>query len=151
MAEPAKVHTFSSILDRKGTDIKRPPPMPVGTYVWVVKGLPRFDKSSKKQTDFVEFNVVALQALDDVDPGDLEAMGGVVDKTTTITFYLTEKSAYRLTEFMHDDLGIDDDQETRAMIDQTPGKQFLGHVKHVPSSDGKGVYWEIDQTAPLES
>jgi len=37
------------------------------------------------------------------------------------------------------------------LLDQSPNQQFLGHVKHTPSKDGKGVYWEIDQTAPLES
>lgn len=154
MAEPkaANVTTFSAILDRPAQDIKRPPPMPTGTYIWVVKGLPEFGKSSKKQTDQVQFTVVALQALDDVDQEQLAEVGGCVDKSTTITFYITEKSAYRLTEFLRDDLMIDEEgKSTRHMIDESPGKQFLGHVKHTPSADGKGIRWEIDQTAPLES
>jgi hypothetical protein len=150
----APIGKFSSILDRPSGEIKRPPPMPTGTYVWVTKGLPRLDKSSQKQTDFAEFTVAAVASLDDVDQEALQAIGGLAGKETTITFYLTEKSAYRLTEFMVDDLGIDNEggtKSSRAMLDESPNHQFLGHVKHVPSKDGKGVYWEIDVTAPLES
>jgi hypothetical protein len=145
---------FSSILDRPASEIKRPPPLPPGTYIWTVKGLPRQDKSTQKQTEFIEFTVVPVAPLDDVDEDSLKEIGGLAGKQTTLTFYLTEKSAYRLTEFMKDDLCIEDDdgkKSARAMIDETPNKQFLGHVKHTPSKDGKGVYWEIDQTAPLES
>src|SRR5882762_625722 len=146
--------TFSSILDRPSGEIKRPPPLPTGTNVWTVRGLPRLDKSSLKQTDFAEFTVVPTSPLDDVDTDALKECGGLVGKEGKITFYLTEKSAYRLTEFMKDDLKIDDEdgnKPSRAMLDETPNCQFLGHVKHTPSKDGKGVFWEIDQTAPLES
>jgi hypothetical protein len=151
MAEAGK---FSSILDRPSGDIKRPPPMPTGSYVWVTKGLPRLDKSSQKQTEFAEFTVAPVAALDDVDQESLAEIGGLAGKQTTITFYLTEKSAYRLTEFLVDDLKLDNEDgkvPTRVLLDQSPNQQFLGHVKHVPSKDGKGVYWEIDLTGPLES
>jgi hypothetical protein len=152
--EMAATGTFSSILDRPSGEIKRPPPMPTGTYVWVTKGLPRLDKSSQKQTEFAEFTVAPTAALDDVDMEALKEVGGLAGKESKLTFYLTEKSAYRLTEFMVNDLQIDDDggkKSSRAMLDESPNHQFLGHVKHTPSKDGKGVFWEIDLTAPLES
>lgn len=154
MAEAATQGKFSSILDRPSGEIKRPPPLPTGTYIWTVRGLPRLDKSAQKQTDFVEFTVVPTTPLDDVDMAAVAACGGLAGKEGRLTFYLTEKSAYRLTEFLVDDLKIDSDdgnKQTRAMLDESPNSQFLGHVKHTPSKDGKGVYWEIDITAPLES
>lgn len=150
MATPS----FAPILDRPSGEIKRPPALPVGTYLWVIKGLPRQDKSSKKQTEFVEFNVTPLQALEDVDAEQLAEIGGLAEKSSTLTFYLTDKSAYRLVEFMRDDLQIDDEdgnKSSRQMLDETPGRQFLGHVKHTPSEDGKAVYANIDGTAPVES
>jgi len=152
--EPMATGTFSSILDRKSGDVKRPPPMPTGTYVFVVKGLPEHGKSSLKQTPFVEFTVVPTTPLDDVDQEQLAACGGLTGKSATLTYYDTEKAGYRLTEFLKDDLRIDDEEGekgVRAMVDESPNCQFLGHVKHTPSKDGKGVFWEIDQTAPLES
>mgnify|MGYP001593996052 CR=1 FL=1 len=146
--------TFSSILNRPSKEAKRPPPLPTGTYVWIIKGMPESGKSSKKQTPFWKFIVVPQQSLDDVDEDQLKECGGLADKSGELTFYDTEKAGYRLIEFMRDDLGIDDDNGEKlglAMIDETPNKQFLGHVKHTPSADGKGIRWEIDQTAPLES
>jgi hypothetical protein len=146
--------TFSSILDRKSGDVKRPPPFPTGTYVWTVKGLPEHGKSAQKQTPFVKFTVAPAAALDDVDQEALQAFGGIGGVTKDLTFYDTEKSGYRLTEFLVDDLKIDDEggeKGVRAMVDESPNCQFLGHVKHTPSKDGKGVFWEIDITAPLES
>ena len=68
---------FSNILDKPATDVERPRPLPVGTYLTVIQGLPRYDKSSKKQTDFVEFTHQIVSALDDVDPDELAAAGGL--------------------------------------------------------------------------
>lgn len=146
--------SFSPILGMKSSEAKAPPPMPVGTYVWVTKGLPRFDKSTKKGTPFAEFTVTCLGALDDVDQEALAASGGFKDKVKTMTYYLTEKSAFMLRDFLVDDLGIDDDDgdaELEKLIDQSAGKQFLGHIKHEPSQDGKRVYDNIDATAPIDS
>jgi hypothetical protein len=145
---------FSSILDRKSGDVKRPPPFPTGTYVWVTKGLPEHGKSAQKLTPFVKFLVAPVAALDDVDQEALQAFGGIAGVTKELTFYDTEKSGYRLAEFLKDDLKIDDDdgeKGVRAMVDESPNHQFLGHVKHTPAKDGKGVFWEIDLTGPVES
>lgn len=142
---------FGSILDRPASEVKRPPPMPTGTYVWLVKGLPEHGTSSKKGTPQVKFNLQCMQPLDDVDPELLAEAGGHQDKMAEKIFYITEKSAFMLTEFLVNDLQLDGDLPSRQLIDMSPGKQFLGAVKHTPSADGKGIRWEIGQTAPLES
>lgn len=143
---------LASILDKPASDIKRPPPMPAGHYIFTIIGLPRFDKSSKKQTDFYEFKCRFTQAYDDVDDEELAAVGGIAGKETNLTFYITEKSVYRLTEFMRDDLGISDEGKTsRQMLDETPNCQFVGLIKHAPSEDGKGVYANITTTGPVEA
>lgn len=146
--------SFSPILSMKSSEAKAPPPMPVGTYIWVTKGLPRFDKSTKKGTPFAEFTVSCLGALDDVDQEALQQVGGTKDKVKTITFYLTEKSSFMLKDFLVDDLQLDDEDGEKTLeqlIDESPGHQFLGHIKHEPSQDGKRVFDNIDATAPLES
>ncbi len=145
---------FGSVLDKPTEEIKRPPALPMGTYVFVCKGLPRQDKSSKKQTEFVEFTVNPIQAQDDVDADALkeftDAFGGIQDKVQKLTFYLTDNSIYRLKEFMIDDLKIEEEETLRPMLEKTVGAQFLGQIKHTPSDDGKGVYANIASTGPVE-
>lgn len=145
---------FTSILDKPSNEAERPKPLPQGSYTCVVKGLPRYDKSSKKQTPFVEFLLQPLAAGDDVDQDDLQAMGGFVNKTIRATYYLTEDAAYRLREFL-DHLGIDDQENGEPMshrqrIDQSAGKQVVAFIKHQASDDGQSVYAQLANTAPVE-
>ncbi len=142
---------FASILDTPASDVERPKPLPVGTYTCVVKGLPRFDESSKKKTPFVEFGLQPLAAGEDVDADDLEAMGGFANRMIKATYYLTEDASWRLKKFLADDLGIDPDDKTLGqMIDETPGKQVFASLKHRASDDGQSVFAELAQTAPVE-
>lgn len=145
---------FASILDKPSADAERPKPLPQGSYICVVQGLPRFDKSSKKQTDFAEFKLQPLQAQDDVDADDLEAMGGLVNKTIKATFYLTEASEYRLKEFLTD-CGIPEEEDGeklthRQRIEMSPGTQVGAFIKHTASEDGSAVYANFDRSFVIE-
>ncbi len=101
----ATAPNFASILDESPTEVSAPQPAPQGTYVFVV-GNPRYDKSSVKGTDFVEFPVRAVAAESDVDEAELEEAGGLDAINLRATFYLTEDAVYRLDEF-HSHCGID--------------------------------------------
>jgi hypothetical protein len=149
---------FSDILDKPATEIDRPKPLPVGSYVWSIIGMPRFDKSKEKQTPFYEFQVKPVSALDDVDEEALKewatksdgTMRQLSDYTTRLTFYITEDSLYRLQEFI-EHCGIDgEDKTTRQCIDETPNCQFVGNIVHTASKDGSTVYANIGKTAPVE-
>jgi hypothetical protein len=150
---------FTDILDRPASAIEAPKALPVGTYTWVITGLPKHDKSAKKQTPYVEFPIKCLAAGEDVDQealndwmtkasGDTRGLDTVEKK---LTFYITEDSAYRLKDFLVDDLGLDETEyeNIRQMTEAAPGQQFLGTIKHTASQDGKSVYAEIGATAPL--
>lgn len=145
--------SFSSILDRPSNTIERPKPLPVGTYLAMCKGLPREDKSTKKQTPFVEFTMQLLQAADDVDPESLSAIlngKAISDITMKNTFYLTEDAAWRLQKFLENDLEIDGgDTSLRQMISASPGKQCLVSIKHEASQDGTTVFARITDSAPV--
>lgn len=150
---------FSAILDRTSAEVERPKPLPIGPYAWAVKGLPRMDKSAKKGTPFVEFTCQPLQAMEGVDEDDLEAAltkkdGSkklLGDMTQRLTFYLTEDALWRLKKFLVQDLQIEEgDRTLAALIDEAPGCQFIGTVKHTPTDDGEGVYANIGSTAPTE-
>lgn len=141
---------FASILNKPLDDIAPPKPFPAGSYLCIVKGLPRFDKSTKKQTDFVEFTLQPIQALDDVDEEELEAFGGLTDKTLRTVYYLTENSIYRLKDFIIH-CGVDASGKTPAQaINEIPGSHVIAHVKHRNSEDGERIFAEVSSTASAE-
>ena len=156
MAQPS----FAPILDRAPTEIERPKPLPTGTYTTLIQGQPRYDKSSKKQTEFVEFTHKFLSAGEDVDADALKeaitspdgTVKNLADVTMRNTFYLTENSVWRLKDFL-EDLGYDvsdESQTLRQMCDDTPGKQVGVTIIHEASQDGKAIFARIGDTVAVE-
>ena len=137
---------FSSILDMPSSEVKFPK-LPVGSYVGIVKGMPRYDKSTKKQTPFVEFQISLTEAMEDVDTDELEAFGPFGDKTIPLTFYYeTEGGFNRLKKFLTD-CGIEDYDNLRVGIEEAPGRTITVEIKHETSQDGQSIYARIDGTA----
>lgn len=143
----ANAPNFGTLLDTPSQSVERPKPLPTGSYLCVVKGQPRQDKSSKKGTEFVEFTLQPISALDDVDQEELTAMGGFADKTIKATYYLTENSIWRLKDFL-DHCGIADEGTLRQRIDETPNCQVLAVLKHEASDDGQSIFARLARTAP---
>lgn len=149
---------FTSILDKPAAEVKRPLPLPVGTYLWLIIGQPRIDKSPKEQTQFVEYTFKCLQPMEDVDPQaveDYKARGGEIQgKELKVTFWLTEAAAYRLVNgdgngFL-DILGLDKAGKSLAqLISEAPGNQIIGAVTHSNSKDGQTVYANITSFAAV--
>jgi hypothetical protein len=157
-AQKEEVKSFASILDTPMSDISRPKPAPHGSYLAMVKGLPRYDKSTKKGTPFSEYTMQLLEALDDVDADALTEWltkpdGTVVplrEKSMRLTFYHTADSLWRLGKFLKD-LGLGDEEGSIGDVEQqTPGRQCIVHVKHSPSDDGETMFANIDKTGPAD-
>lgn len=144
--------TFEDILNRPADDIKPPPVLPVGTYHTVVIGLPEKGKSSKKQTDYFKFVHKIVAPLEDVDTEALaEVEGGVSGKEVDNTFYITEKSAFMLVQFLQN-LGVETEGKSlAACIDESPNREVLIHIKHEASEDGQRVFARVGSTAPVEA
>ena len=150
---------FASILDKAPTHVERPKALPVGGYLCVVKGLPKFDKSSKKQTPYVEFTLQPMQAMDDVDEDALKEVLTKEDGTVTplssksirATYYLTEDALWRLQAFL-EHLGFELDGETSMaqMVNETQGRQVIAYLKHEASDDGESVFAKLGGTAAVE-
>ena len=149
MAQTQTSPNFGALLDKPASDIERPKPLPQGSYHCIVKGLPRFDKSSKKFTEFVEFTLQPTAAGEDVDEEDLAAMGGIANKTIRATYYITEDALWRLKDFLSH-CGIEEDGSLRNTIDQTPNCEVIAFIKHRASEDGQSVFAELAKTAPAE-
>ena len=141
---------FSSILDEAPTEVDRPKPRPVGTYLFTIGG-PRYDKSSKKGTEFVEFIGTAVGAEDDVDEEELDIAGGL-PFTIKFTYYLTETQKWRLDQF-HEHCGIDlsEPESRKSRNDEVAGSQVLAYIKHEPATDGSDqAFMKVGRTLPAD-
>lgn len=152
--------TFASILDTPASQVTRPKPAPHGSYLSMTKGLPRYDKSTKKGTPFSEYTMQLLEALDDVDEDALteyltKGDGTIVplrEKSMRLTFYHTPDALWRLVKFLKD-LGLEAEDDETSISDleqQSPGRQCVIHVKHSPSDDGETMFANIDKTGAAE-
>ena len=154
MAKAATAPTFGSILDKAPSEIEKPKPAPQGSYTTVLVGQPRFDKSAKKQTEFVEFTHKYLAAGDDVDEDDLKAFLGdrkLGDVQIKNTYYLTEGAVWRLKEFLeHCGIDLDEVDSLREAVEETPGKQVGVFINHEASQDGTSVFARINKTFVVE-
>lgn len=150
---------FGSILDKAPSEVERPKPLPIGTYVTQLVGLPRMDKSTLKKTEYYEFLHKILSAGDDVDTEALEAYltapDGTKKKLNEVTmkntYYLTENAIWRLDQFFVDcGIELDGQQSRREMAESTAGKQVGIYVTHTPSSDGETVFANVNKTLAIE-
>jgi hypothetical protein len=146
---------FQSILDIMDDDVERPKPVPVGTYLCTVISK-REDKSSKKQTDFIEYTLKPIAAGEDVNEEDLEECGGLENKTLRLTFYLVEPSQgsagslWRLKEFLND-CGVP--KGGSLVGDRAPAAintQVYAYVTHTVSQDGQAVFANVTKTAQVK-
>ena len=166
--------SFAPILDRKPGDIERPKQLPPGSYIWLTKGLPRFDKSTQKKTDFAEFTVVPQGPAKNDDGENLDVDQEALDEVLTrkngdkiaiqakaqrLTFYITEEATYRLKDFLRH-LGFDipedgeegdeDSPSMRQMLNESANRRFGGFISHKPSDDGSTMYANITKTFKLD-
>lgn len=146
--------TFGSILDKPSKSIEKPKPMPQGTYVCLIRGLP-LEGKSKSGTEYQEFKFEVIQPLQDVSDEAIEASGGVVGKTFpnyATRFYTTDDSLWRLKKFLVDDLELEEGEKTiREMLSEVAGKQVVANFGHEPSNDGKGVVIRLNSTGPVSA
>lgn len=140
---------FEALLNEAPTEVKSPPPLPVGTYLCTV-GQWVAGKSSKKNTPFAEFPLTIVAPLDDVDAEALEEMGGCAGRQLRTTYYITEDAVFLLDQF-HEHCGIDLSTPASRGIrnDEVLNAQVLAYVKHRPSDqDPSRVFLDVSRTAP---
>lgn len=150
MAKAETATSFESILDTPADAIERPKPLPAGTYAAIVKGMPEHGVSSQKKTPFVRFIYAITDAFDDVDADELEAMGGIADKSIRDTYYTTRDSLFHLTDAL-EAMGIDAEGKTiRQMIDETPNCAINVVVSHRTPEGSEQIFAEVKRIMKAE-
>jgi hypothetical protein len=122
-------------------DVKRPVPLPAGTFHGVV-GKHSFGESRNKKTPFVAYELGLQTAGDDVDESQMEGIE-LAKKSFQVTYYLTEDALYRLKEFL-ESVGIA--CEGRAIgecIPEAVNSRVLVAVTQRNSEDGTQIFNDI--------
>lgn len=140
---------MDSVLNTKATEIKRPPPIPVGTYTLQIFGRPNFvDMSRAQKTDYVDFQSKIMAVGDNVSEEDLAAYPGgrqalmahELKGRAGARFYLSEAAVPQLTEWLQEALGIDLEGKTlKEAIFEAPGHMVIAEIGQEPTQDGKGM------------
>lgn len=87
---------FRTLLSKPADDVKRPKPLPPGTYHGVITQK-EFVTSKQKQTPGAKFTLKIQQPGADIAPEDLEGID-LSSKTLSTTLWLTQDSAFRVVE-----------------------------------------------------
>jgi len=153
---------FTDALDRKMEEVKRPPNLPTGHYIWQINKVPEQEtfESSRTGTTFnrLTFQVACVSAMDDVDPDDLEEYGNVAGTLNRKSFLFTqdpeekaqfERSIFQLKRFL-EHCGVDESLSLLEGTNDVVGNQFVGEITHRPDpNDTEVIYAEIGRTAAV--
>lgn len=143
---------FTKLLEKQVDSVEAPKPLPVGSYKALV-GKHKFDKSAKKQTDFVRFDIKPIEALEDVDQEELEKAGGLAAMqkvTLRQDYYLTEDALYRLRKFLEENCRLScEGRSFQEVIPETENAEIIVQLKHRLSEDGQSKYMEIGTIASV--
>jgi len=152
---------FTDALNRNLEDIKRPPNLPVGHYVWQINRVPEQEAFTSRNTgdtfDRLTFQVVCVEPMDDVDADELEEYGNVQGTPNRKSFLFTqnEEEAVKFEQSMNNlkrflgHCGLEEGN-VEAAINDCVGKQFVGELGHRPDpNDPEVIYAEIGRTAKV--
>lgn len=154
---------FSDALNRTADDIKRPPNLPMGNYIFTVKSVEQGEMTSQKGTwETLDFLLVVNEPCDDVDPDELAEFGANVagqmirkrimfstDEAESRGYELSMNELKRLLD--HCQIGFTSGGEMTVgeAIANVPGAQLMGTVTHRPDKNNpENLYPEVRQTAP---
>ena len=136
---------WNELLDMDSEAAVKPPPLPKGHYRALIEEY-KMVKSSQKQTPGVEFTFTQLDPQSDVDPEKWQEFSQspaiiAAGAARTDTFWLTQKSMYRLKDFCETAGVVPEGKKMRQLVAETKGNTILIQVGHeVSQKDGQTVF-----------
>jgi hypothetical protein len=129
---------LTSLLDKPAGEAPKPKARPAGEYLYTISSF-KFDKSSQKKTDYVEFMCIPMQPGPDVDQAEYASLSPEQQrKPRGLTFYLTPEALFMLDGFL-EKIGMPLAGRTyKAVIPECVGKSFWGMTSKemAPARDG---------------
>lgn len=128
---------FTTLLSKPLSEVKRPQPLPAGTYFGVIKSWEP-GESSQKKTPYVQFNIGFTHAGDDVDAHELasaEALNPLSKRQLNMKYYLSPAAEYRVKEF-YESCGVEAEGRTHSpCLAEMIGKSVIAEVIQRPNSE----------------
>lgn len=121
---------MSALLGRVANSVEPPKQLPPGEYIFRVLsvGPERESSNGNAMIDFM------CQAESPVDVDHEQLVGVEFQAKMRHTFVVTEKSLFRLTDFLIKHLGLPGEDKVSDLIQQAPGHVFRGSVTHTSSN-----------------
>ena len=139
---------FNALLDADPTSFERPPTMPEGECLALIKSR-TYGQSAQKKTPYVRFDFNFLAPLPSMSEEAL-AQIDVSKAKLRDDFYLAEDAMFRLREFF--ELVGAVQSSTRESIDACVGQQVVLTIGHSPSQrDPNRMFAEIRGYARAEA
>ncbi len=150
---------LTEALNIQSEQVKRPPNLPVGTYRFMVNKLPQITDSKNDEYKIFTFPCVVQEAMEDVNPEELQAFGPLQNVFRQYTFLYPKDNSkerdqqaalYKLNRFLAEHLKVELGT-IKEMMDKAQGHVFLAQVGTRPDkNDPEMIYEDIKGTAPVE-
>lgn len=126
---------FASILNKKASEVEKPKPKPLGTYLAVIQGGVSQREVGDDKMEVLRHKVKLLSPQSDVNADQLAEHPPVSDwgSFNYDWFVNTEQGVFAYTQFLENTLGIEpEDKSLGQMAAETPGRQLLVKLRHRP-------------------
>lgn len=137
---------FGNILNKNLSDVKRPEPLPPGTYYGTIGRYETVEVGQNK-TPAVRLSGRYTGIGDDVDPADLPEGTEIEKKNWNFNFFITEDAMWRLSEFCTN-MGVAADNLGQA-IAELVGKDVQLSVEQIPTREGDAMVHVVRNVAPV--
>jgi hypothetical protein len=133
--------TFRELLAQPTDVVERPKPLATGHYIGEIRNH-EFGTSRQKQTPFVRFILVPMEATSDV-PEGANGDADLSKKELRKDYYITPNALYRLSDMLDATLGKQQGRSFDERIPETRGARVMFSVTQRENEDGTETYNDI--------
>lgn len=135
---------FKSLLSKPADDVKKPKPLPAGTYSGIITSK-EYGTSKQKGTPYVAFTVIPQAAEADVEAEDLEGIE-MGKRSWKANFYLTPDAEFRIVELATSLSYPTQGRSLGELIeDIATNSQVIMDITQRTSPDGETIFNDINK------
>lgn len=134
---------FKQLLSKPLDDVKKPPPLPAGTYFGAITKW-EFGESPEKKTPYVRFFFLLQSPGPDIDVNELTGVD-LAKRSPRKDFYITPDAEWRLKEFIESAGASTAGRSFASAIPDLQNRPVIIEVTQRSSKDGKDIYNDVGE------